>query len=113
MVGQTIAARFCETKNLAARHILQDKAALVGAQGVVSEELEARLADEEAKELESMFVGRNRGRVYAFPDAAESEDHTIREEGGTAASHKSSSEDAEWLRGMAVVCPREDIVAAR
>ncbi len=61
MVGQTIAERLCETKNLPSRLILQDEAALVGAQGVVSEQLEARLAHEEGHKLEAMFVARNSG----------------------------------------------------
>jgi hypothetical protein len=41
MVGQTIAERLCQMKTLTARHILQDEAAIFGAQGMVSEELES------------------------------------------------------------------------
>src|ERR1017187_10248695 len=51
MAAKTIAERLCQTKCMAARHILQDEAAMVGAQGVVSEDLEARLTQAEAKDL--------------------------------------------------------------
>jgi hypothetical protein len=36
MTGQTIAERFCDTINSSARQILQDEAAMFGAQGMVS-----------------------------------------------------------------------------
>lgn len=49
MLGQTIAERFCQTKDLAARRILQDEAAMVGAQGIIDERLAIRLARAEAK----------------------------------------------------------------
>ena len=51
MTGQTIAERFCDTINSSARQILQDEAAMFGAQGMVSEQLEANLACEEAKDI--------------------------------------------------------------
>jgi hypothetical protein len=50
MAEQTIAERFCRTANLVARHSLQDEAATVGAQGVVSEQLEAKLTRAEAED---------------------------------------------------------------
>src|ERR1017187_9009693 len=43
MAGQTIAERFCQTTNSTARHMLQDAAAMFGAQCVVSEQLEETL----------------------------------------------------------------------
>src|ERR1700727_1623107 len=43
MKTETIAERICRTKSLAARHMLQDEAARFGAQGIVSEALEAKL----------------------------------------------------------------------
>jgi hypothetical protein len=51
MASQTIAERLLRTKNLAARHILQDEAAVFGAQGEVTEQLEAELACAEAEGL--------------------------------------------------------------
>ncbi len=51
MLGQTIAERFCQTKDLAARRILQDEAAMVGAQGIIDERLAARLVRAEMKDL--------------------------------------------------------------
>jgi hypothetical protein len=43
MAGQTIAERFCQTTNSTARHMLQDAAAMFGAQCAVSEQLEEKL----------------------------------------------------------------------
>jgi|HubBroStandDraft_4_1064222.scaffolds.fasta_scaffold435857_1 hypothetical protein len=51
MSRQTIVECLCRTKNLAARHLLQDEAARLGAQGMISEELDARLALTEASGL--------------------------------------------------------------
>jgi hypothetical protein len=48
MNTETIAERICRTKTLAARHMLQDEAARFGAQGIVSEALEAKLLRAEA-----------------------------------------------------------------
>lgn len=109
MVGQTIAERLCETKSLAARHILQDEAALVGAQGVVNERLEARLAVEDARELQAMFAARDHGRAYDFTICPKGEDHCLRDECGTATRLESRSGHAEWLRGMAVVSPSDEL----
>jgi hypothetical protein len=51
MAGQTIAERFCQTTNSTARHMLQDAAAMFGAQCVVSERLEEKLTSAEAKHI--------------------------------------------------------------
>ncbi len=51
MAGQTIAERFCQTTNSTARHMLQDAAAMFGAQCVVSEQLEEKLTSAEAKHI--------------------------------------------------------------
>ena len=51
MAGQTIAERFCQTTDSTARHMLQDAAAMFGAQCVVSEQLEAKLTSAEAKHI--------------------------------------------------------------
>ena len=51
MVGQTIVERLCQAKSLAAVHILQDEAVIHGAQGMVGEQLEAKLAQVEEVEL--------------------------------------------------------------
>jgi hypothetical protein len=51
MAGQTIAERFCQTTNSTARHMLQDTAAMFGAQCVVSEQLEEKLTSAEAKHI--------------------------------------------------------------
>ena len=59
MAEQTISERFCRTTNLVARHILQDEAAMVGAQGMVSEHLEAKLTHAEAEDaIEVQRLGR-------------------------------------------------------
>ena len=51
MTGQTIAERFCQTTNSTARHILQDAAAMFGAQCVVSAQLEETLTSVEATHI--------------------------------------------------------------
>jgi hypothetical protein len=51
MAGQTIAERFCRTTNSIARRMLQDAAAMFGAQCVVSEQLEEKLTSAEAKHI--------------------------------------------------------------
>jgi hypothetical protein len=43
MTEQTIAERFCDTTNSTARELLQDEAAMFGAQGLVSKQLEAEV----------------------------------------------------------------------
>jgi hypothetical protein len=48
MTTETIVERMYRTKSLAARHMLQDEAARFGAQGIVSEALEAKLIRAEA-----------------------------------------------------------------
>jgi len=53
---QTISERLCQTKNLTARHILQDEAAIFGAQGMVSEELESKLTAAEGTDLHTLLV---------------------------------------------------------
>ena len=98
----TIAERLYQTRTLAARHILQDEAALVGAQGVVSEELEWRLSHEGVTELEAMGEAGNRGRVYYFPSSPEDEGPIFRKEHRIAAR----------LECAAVECPSEELVAA-
>jgi hypothetical protein len=57
MAGQTIAERFCQTTNSTARHMLQDAAAMFGAQCVVSEQLEEKLTGAEAKHI-MLSIGR-------------------------------------------------------
>ena len=51
MAGQTIAERFCQTTDATARHMLQDAAAMFGAQSVVSEQLEEKLTSAEATHI--------------------------------------------------------------
>ena len=51
MIGRSIAERFCDTTNPRARQLLQDAAAVFGAQGVVGEQLEDQLTDAEANEI--------------------------------------------------------------
>ena len=51
MTGQTIAERFCQTTNSTARHMLQDAAAMFGAQCVVSAQFEETLTSAEAKDI--------------------------------------------------------------
>ena len=60
MVGQTIVERLCQAKSLAAVHILQDEAAIHGAQGMVGDQLEARLVQVEESELKRMSVMQSR-----------------------------------------------------
>jgi hypothetical protein len=52
--------RLCQAKSLAVRHILQDEAALHGAQSLVGDQLEAKLAQIEEDELKRMSVMQNR-----------------------------------------------------
>jgi hypothetical protein len=58
MARQTITERLCRTTNLAARHLLQDEAAVFGAQGEVREQLEAELARAEAKDMSNRLPKR-------------------------------------------------------
>src|ERR1039457_7396440 len=74
MAAKTIAERLCQTKCMAARHILQDEAAMVGAQGVVSEDLEARLTQAEAKDLLSKEYTPM--TYHGVQDVSRSEEHT-------------------------------------
>jgi len=83
MAATTIAERLCQTSGLAARHLLQDEAALVGAQGEVSEDLEAKLANAESvyplrKEYRPLTTFNVRGtgseQVEAKPTCAEMAD---------------------------------------
>jgi hypothetical protein len=62
MVGLTIAERFCHTKHLAARDILQDAASMFGAQHVVSEQLETKLARAEKAEQKD-WLSTGDGRI--------------------------------------------------
>jgi len=79
MVGQTIAERLCQTKSLTARHILQDEAAIFGAQDMVSEELESKLTAAEGTDLHTFLVRPYlvRHRLDAFPSSAGASDHTL------------------------------------
>jgi hypothetical protein len=114
MVGQTIVERLCQTKSLAARHILQDEAAIHGAQGKVGEQLEAKLAQVEESELKRtlgmQYVVRE--RVDAMPTCPEAKDQTPSEayRARTQASESDSTrvELVEWLRGKAIVRPCQD-----
>lgn len=112
MVGQTIVERLCQTKNLAARHILQDEAAISGAQGVVGEQLEAKLAQAEESELKRMFVMQYvvRERVDAMPTCPEAKDQTPSEAyRATTQASKSDCARVEWLRGKAIVRPCQEL----
>lgn len=115
MVGQTIVERLCQTKSLAARHILQDEAAIFGAQRIVSEKLEAKLAQVEDNELKRMFVMQYvvRERVDAVPKWPEAKNQTPSEDhrASTQAS-ESDSNRVEWLRGKAIVRPCQELEPA-
>jgi hypothetical protein len=106
MVGQTIAERLCQTKNLTARHILQDEAAIFGAQRMVSEELESKLTAAEGTELYTLSVRPYvvRQRVDAFPSSAGLRDHILSEASRPVTTPKFGSPEIEWLRGVAYVC---------
>lgn len=122
MAAKTIAERLCQTKCMAARHILQDEAAMVGAQGVVSEDLEARLTQAEAKDLLSKeytpmtYHGvqdvssehvEAKARCPKTADPLNKEYRPIRRA-------ESEFPQVQWLRGRAIVCPggknEEDLV---
>src|ERR1039458_3061953 len=122
MAAKTIAERLCQTKCMAARHILQDEAAMVGAQGVVSEDLEARLTQAEAKDLLSKeytpmtYHGvqdvssehvEAKARCPKTADPLNKEYRPIR-------CAESEFPQVQWLRGRAIVCPggknEEDLV---
>jgi hypothetical protein len=105
MVGQTIAERLCRTKSPQARHILQDEAAIFGAQGVVNEELEAELTRVEVSNLDTMIAERNAvvDPLCVPPACPEIEFHPMREAHRSAKRAESNSPQAEWLRGVAVV----------
>jgi hypothetical protein len=112
MVGQTIVERLCQTKSRAARHILQDEAAISGAQGVVGKQLEAKLAQVEESELKRMFVMQHvvRERVDAMPTCPEAKDQTSSEAYRvTTQASKSDSARVEWLRGRAIVCRCQEL----
>jgi hypothetical protein len=106
MVGQTIAERLCQMKNLTARHILQDEAAIFGAQGMVSEELESRLTAAEGTDLDTLSVRPCvvRQRVDAVPSSAGAKDHILSEAHSPVTTRKFDSPEIEWLRGVACVC---------
>jgi hypothetical protein len=115
MVGQTIVERLCQTKSLTARHILQDEAAIHGAQGLVGEQLEARLAQVEESELKRMFLMQYvvRERVDAKPTCPGAKDQTPREAyRATTQVSESDSTRVEWLRGNAIVHPCQELEPA-
>lgn len=111
MIGQTIAERLCRTKNLTARHILQDEAAIFGAQGMVSEELESKLTAAEGTDLHRLLVGRYvvRQRLDVFPSSAETKDHTLSEAFRPVTTLKFESTEIEWLRGVACACRNQEL----
>jgi hypothetical protein len=116
MVGQTIVERLCQTKGLAARHILQDEAAIHGAQGMVGEQLEAKLAQVEESEVKRMFVMQYvvRERVDAMPTCPEAKDQTPSEPySATMQASESDSTRVEWLRGKAIVRPCQELEPAQ
>jgi hypothetical protein len=106
MIGQTIAERLCQTKNITARHILQDEAAVFGAQGMISEKLESKLMAAEATDLYTLSVRPYvvRQRVDAFPSSARAKDHILSEASRPVTTPKFNSPEIEWLRGVACVC---------
>jgi len=57
MKTETIVERMYRTKSLVARHQLQDEAARLGAQGIVSEALEAKLIRAEAGDRSNQQSG--------------------------------------------------------
>jgi hypothetical protein len=79
MVGQTIAERLCQTKSLTARHILQDEAAIFGAQGMVSEELESKLTAAEGTDCAHILSPAICGSpaIGCFPIQCRASDHTL------------------------------------
>src|ERR1700719_1145617 len=104
----------CQTKCVAARHIFQDTAASVGAQGVVSEDLEARLTHAEAEDLLSKEYkpmtyhprqSANSEKVEAKVRCAEATDPLNEELKAMLMSVESESSQVQWLRGRVIVCP--------
>jgi hypothetical protein len=98
MLGQTIAERFCQTKDLAARRILQDEAAMVGAQGIIDQRLAARLARAEAKVPEcepAMQVEQNVICEHFDSKPTRTEMNDLR--------RTKQTNQLEWLRGRASV----------
>jgi hypothetical protein len=59
MTEQTIAERLCDTTNSTARQLLQDEAAMLGAQGLVSKQLEAEVTCAEGFTLQPCYVMRS------------------------------------------------------
>ena len=98
MLGQTIAERFCQTKDLAARRILQDEAAMVGAQGIIDQRLAARLARAEVKVLEcepTVLVEQNVICEHLETKPTRAEMNDLR--------RPKQTNQLEWLRGRASV----------
>ena len=98
MLGQTIAERFCQTKDLAARRILQDEAAMVGAQEIIDERLAARLARAEAKVREcepTSLVEQNVICEHLKSNLTRAEMKDLR--------RLKQTNQLEWLRGRASV----------
>lgn len=98
MLGQTIAERFCQTKDLAARRILQDEAAMVGAQGIIDQRLADRLARAEVQvpECEPAMLGEQNVICEHF------ESKPTRTEMNDLRRPKQTNQ-LEWLRGRASV----------
>jgi hypothetical protein len=111
MVGQTIVERLCQTKSLAARHILQDEAAIHGAQGMVGEQLEAKLAQVEERMFLMQYVVCE--RVDTMPTCPEAKDQTPSEAyTATTLASESDSARVEWLRGKAIIRPCQELEPA-
>ena len=104
MVRQTIAERIPETRNPAARHILQDEAAKVGAQGLVSEQLEAKLLQAATQYLQP--TRRSRVAIEQVEAFVESGDR-VTESYPVPSRREHDSEPVQWLRGLACARPVE------
>lgn len=124
MGRQTLVERLCKTQNLVARHLLQDEAARLGAQGMISEQLEARLALTEASgllnEAPGTMIRRHLQDETARGDAQnlvceQLESNRIHERAKDVLAiepkplmlPESDSTEVQWLRGVAV--PSEEL----
>lgn len=109
MIGQTIAERILQTRNVAARHILQDEAAMMGAQGLVSEWLETKLHQAEAQDLLKKPSGpiAERGVLIEHVEVFVKSTDPAREDCPLPSRPESDSEQIQWLSGLPRLCPVE------
>jgi hypothetical protein len=121
MARQTIVECLLRTKNVAARHILQDQAAMFGAQGEVTEQLETELACAEAADRPNKAPGRltrlyPEGETQTFGGQhTAGEGRLTRAEAKQLPSTKcppviglkSDSSEVQWLSGLPVYASQE------